>query len=141
MSDPKNDNDLKQHIIDHFERNEAQWDRLKTYVADANAVPEEEMTAVQALQKEKSFLRRSVRRTLAKFRRKYRKSYRKAADAMVKEWRPNYDSRLAKARPYQQDISRITKHEIRSLQNVHGIMKKINALCDDIKKEIGKLGN
>lgn len=57
---------------------------------------------------------------------------------MIKGWLPNYESRLAKARPFQRDIARITKGEIRTMQRVHALLKKIVTLCESIRKQFNR---
>ena len=135
--EPRTD-ELSRHVVTHFKKHTAQWEQLRAHVSEAEATPIEAKPAIHALKKMKSLRPRSVRRDLAKLRKRYRKSYRRTAEQMIKGWLPNYESRLAKARPYQRDIARITKDEIRTMQRVHGVLKKTVALCERIRRSVGR---
>ena len=129
MSTTHNDNrPLRHHVLSHFQRNQQRWERLRGYISIAKELPGEDHAPIKALKQERPFLRRHIRKHLARLRRRYRKNYQAATEHIVKEWRPEYERRLARARPYQRDISGLMKREAQTLQAVHGIIKRINVL-------------
>ena len=129
MSNTPDDNrPLHHHVLSHFQRNQGQWERLRTYISYAKEMPGEDRARITDLKKKKNFLQRPIRKNLARLRRRYRKTYQTTAENIVKEWRPEFERRLARAKPYQRDISRLIKRENRALQTLHTTIKKINTV-------------
>ena len=127
---------LRQHVANVIENKQAQWEQLRWYIDQSKDFPREDFTWIIKLGQEKSILQRTIRKKIKQLRRQHRRAYSARAAQTVKDWRQDFDRGLARAKPYQRDISNLMKREVSALQSVYTSVKKMRMMIERMGKRV-----